>query len=101
MHYPRSTTMVILLLSFGLLPYTFSAICEGIFQAWEQMRYIAFVNVPVNIGKVGATFLLLSTNRGLYTVILIVLCCLFSIAAVALWIFFRLLSVRGAFIVFP
>src|SRR5439155_4603496 len=65
-HYPSSTTLVILLLSLGLVPYTLSAICEGIFQAWEQMRYIAFVNVPVNIGKVGATFLLLSTNRGLY-----------------------------------
>ena len=100
-HYPSSTTLVILLLSLGLVPYTLSAICEGIFQAWEQMRYIAFVNVPVNIGKVGATFLLLSTNRGLYTVILIVLCCLFSIAAVELWILFRRLPVRGASIEFP
>lgn len=86
MHYPHTTTVVILLLSFGLVPYTFSAICEGIFQAWERMRYIAYVNVPVNIAKVVATFVLLSTNRGLYTVILVLLACLFSVAVVELWI---------------
>jgi O-antigen/teichoic acid export membrane protein len=96
MHYPSSTTLVILLLSFGLIPYTFSAICEGIFQAWEQMRYIAYVNVPVNIAKVGATFLLLSTNRGLYTVILVLLACLATIAVAELWIVFRRFPVRRA-----
>jgi O-antigen/teichoic acid export membrane protein len=96
MHYPHETTAVILLLSFGLLPYTLSAICEGIFQAWERMRYIAYVNVPVNIAKVGATFLLLSTNRGLYTVIVVLLGCLFSIAAVELWILLRRFSLVRA-----
>lgn len=96
MHYPRSTSMVILLLSFGLLPYTFSAICEAIFQAWEQMRYIAYVNVPVNIAKVGATFLLLSEDRGLYTVILVLLACLAAIAIAELWIVVRRFPVRGA-----
>lgn len=95
MHYPRSTSMVILLLSFGLLPYTFSAICEAIFQAWEQMRYIAYVNVPVNIAKIAATFLLLSENRGLYTVILVLLACLATIAVAELWIVFRRFPVRG------
>lgn len=96
MHYPRSTTVVILLLSFGLLPYAFSAICEGIFQAWEQMRYIAYVNVPVNVAKVGATFLLLSENRGLYTVILVLLACFCAIAVAELWIVSRRFPVRGA-----
>lgn len=95
MHYPRSTSVVILLLSFGLLPYTFSAICEAIFQAWEQMRYIAYVNVPVNIAKIAATFLLLSSNRGLYTVILVLLGCLAAIAIAELWIVFRWFPVRG------
>ena len=96
MHYPRSTSLVILLLSFGLLPYSFSAICEGIFQAWEQMRYIAYVNVPVNIAKIGATLLLLSEDRGLYTVILVLLACLATIAVAELWIVFRRFPVRGA-----
>jgi O-antigen/teichoic acid export membrane protein len=88
-HYPHATSVVILLLSFGLLPNTLSAICEGIFQAWERMRYIAYVNVPVNVAKVVATFVLLSTNSGLNTVILILLCCFFTIAAIELWILLR------------
>jgi|SRR5215469_538516 len=88
-HYPRTTAVVILLLSSGLLPYTFSAICEGIFQAWERMRYIAYVNVPVNIAKVAATVLLLNTNRRLFSVILVLLGCLFTVAVIELWILLR------------
>ncbi|PYT82453.1 MAG: hypothetical protein DMG40_05435 [Acidobacteria bacterium] len=89
MHYSHTTTVIILLLSFGLLPNTFAALCEGIFQAWERMHYIAYVNVPVNIAKVGATFALLITDRGLYAVILVLLCSFFAIATVELWILFR------------
>jgi O-antigen/teichoic acid export membrane protein len=96
MHYPPATTGVILLLSFGLLPYTISAVCEGIFQAWEQMHYIAYVNVPVNIAKVAGAFLLLTTNRGLYPVVLILLFSLAVIAAGELWILLRKFSSQPA-----
>jgi O-antigen/teichoic acid export membrane protein len=89
MHYPPSTSLVILLLSLGLFPYAFSAVCEGIFQAWEQMCYIAYVNVPVNVAKVSAAVLLLSSRHGLYSVVMILLFCLFGIAAVEGWILFR------------
>src|SRR5437762_882548 len=47
--YSTDTTTVILLISVGLLPYSLSAICEAVFQAWERMRYIAYANVPANI----------------------------------------------------
>lgn len=96
MHYTHTTTVIILLLSFGLLPYTFSSLCEGIFQAWERMHYIAYVNVPVNILKVAATFVLLITNRGLYTVIVVLLCCFFAIAAVELWVVLRRFPLQHA-----
>jgi len=96
MHYPRATTRVILLLSLGLLPYTISAVSEGIFQAWEQMRYIAYVNVPVNIAKVAGAFLLLTTNRGLYPVVLILLSSLAAIAAVEVCILLRKFSSEPA-----
>ena len=89
MHYPRSTALVILLLSFGLFPYAFSAICEGIFQAWERMRYIPYVNVPVNIAKIGGAFLLLSRRNGLYAVVAILLSSLVAIAAIEAWIILR------------
>jgi O-antigen/teichoic acid export membrane protein len=81
MHYPGDTSWLILLLAMGLLPYAISVICEGIFQAWEQMRYIAFVNVPANLAKIGGAYLLLSTHHGLYAVVAVLLV---SYAAVAL-----------------
>lgn len=86
MHYPRQTSSIIALLSLGLLPYALSAVCEGIFQAWEQMRFIAYVNLPVNLLKIATAFFLLSTNRGLYAVILILLASLIAIAVIELGI---------------
>ena len=82
MHYPADTTLVTLLVAVGLFPYAISVVCEGIFQAWEQMRYIAYVNIPVNLAKVGAAFLLLSTNHGLYAVVMVLL---FAFGAIAIF----------------
>lgn len=73
MRYPADTTLVILLLALGLLPFALSVICEGVFQAWERMRYIASVNVPINIAKIAGAYFLLSTHHGLYAVVTILL----------------------------
>jgi O-antigen/teichoic acid export membrane protein len=89
MHYTHATSLVILLLSLSLFPYAFSAICEGIFQAWEHMRYIPLVNVPVNIAKIGCALLLLSRGHGLYAIILILLLSQVAIAGVEAWILFH------------
>jgi len=89
MHYPADTTRVILLLCLGLLPYAISAICEGIFQAWERMHLIPYVNVPVNVAKVGCAFLLLTKKGGLLAVILILLASFFITALTEVWILFR------------
>ncbi|HKV64642.1 MAG TPA: flippase [Candidatus Acidoferrum sp.] len=100
MRYPPTTTRVILLLSFGLLPYTITAVCEGLFQAWERMPYIAWVNVPVNVAKVVCAFVLLAINRGLYPVILILLFSFVAIAAAEVWIVLRKFSLQPASIDF-
>ena len=89
MHYTHVTSVIILLLSAGVLPYAFSAVCEGIFQAWERMRYIPLVNVPVNVVKIGCAFLFLSRGQGLYSVILVVLISLVATAGMEAWILFR------------
>lgn len=89
MHYPADTSFVILLLSLSLFPYAFSAICEGIFQAWERMRYIPLVNVPVNVVKIFCAFLFLSNGYGLYAIVLILLSSLVAIAGLEGWILFR------------
>ena len=101
LHYPPATNLVILLLSLGLLPYAISAVCEGIFQAWERMRYIAYVNVPVNIAKMIGAYLLLSRSQGLYTVILILLSSFFTIAVVEVWLLLRRFPPQQASISFP
>lgn len=84
--YTGGTKKVILLLSLGLLPSAITSICEGIFQAWERMQYIACVNVPSNLTKIAGAYLLLSWNRGLHTVILLLLGAFFSVASVELWL---------------
>jgi O-antigen/teichoic acid export membrane protein len=96
MHYPASTTLVALLLSLGLFPTAISAICEGIFQAWEKMHFIAWVNVPVNVTKIVVTFLFLTGGQGLYAVILILLGSFFTIAATEVWIAVRRFPARYA-----
>jgi O-antigen/teichoic acid export membrane protein len=87
--YTGGTRLVVLLLSLGLFPYAISAVCEGIFQAWERMHYIAYVNVPSNLVKMAGAYVLLFRNRGLHTVILLLLAAFFTVAAVELWLVIR------------
>lgn len=86
MHYSPATNRIVLLLSLGLFPYAISSVCEGIFQAWEKMRYIAWVNVPANIAKMAGAYLLLVRGRGLYTVVLVLLVAIFAIALAEVWL---------------
>jgi O-antigen/teichoic acid export membrane protein len=88
-HYASGTDLIILLLSLGLFPYAISAVCEGIFQAWERMHYISYVNVPVNLAKMVGAYLLLSWNRGLYTVILVLVTSFFVVAGIEMWLVLR------------
>jgi len=87
--YSADTAAVILLISIGLLPYAFSAICEAIFQAWERMRYIAYANVPANVAKVVLAFLLLSSGYGLYYLIVLLLLTLAMVAIIEWWLMLR------------
>jgi O-antigen/teichoic acid export membrane protein len=72
MGYSRDTAAIILLLSLGLLPYSLSAICEAVFQAWERMHYIAYANVPANILKISLAFLMLSQGYSVYHLIALI-----------------------------
>ncbi|HYN88792.1 MAG TPA: flippase [Ardenticatenaceae bacterium] len=73
--YSPQTSSVILLLALGLLPYSLSAVCEGIFQAWERMHLIAVANVPVNVAKIALAFLILSRGYGLWQLVILLLAC--------------------------
>lgn len=89
MNYSPATASIILLLSLGLLPYSLAAICEAVFQAWEQMHYIAYANVPVNIAKVGLAVLILARGYGLYQLGILLLACYVAIVGLEWWLMLR------------
>jgi O-antigen/teichoic acid export membrane protein len=82
MGYSASTTAVIILLSLALLPYSLTVVCEAVFQAWEQMHYIAYANAPTNILKVGAALVLLQQGYGLYSVVLVILASMIAVTCI-------------------
>lgn len=82
MRYAPETADLIIILSLGLLPYALSAISEAVFQAWEQMHYIAYANVSVNIAKVSLAFLLLSQGYGLYHLVVLMFASYIAIMAI-------------------
>ncbi|HKV60690.1 MAG TPA: flippase [Candidatus Acidoferrum sp.] len=89
MHYEAKTSAIILALSLALLPYALSAVCEGVFQAWERMRYIASINVPANLAKMAAAYLLLADGRGLIPVVFVLFTAFFGVAVVEMWLVLR------------
>jgi len=89
MNYAPDTAAVILLVSLSLLPFSLSAVCEAVFQAWERMCYIAYANVPVNVAKIGIAFALLSSGYGLYTLVVLLLASQLAVAATEWWLMLR------------
>jgi len=89
MNYGRGTASIILLLSFGLLPYSLSAICEAVFRAWERMHYIAWVTVPVNIVRVVLGFLILSRGYDLNYLIIMFVTSYVATAGFEWWLIIR------------
>ena len=59
LNYAKDTTTIIFLMSFGLIPYSISAVFEAILQAHEKIRLITFANVPISILRGVLSYLLL------------------------------------------
>lgn len=73
LQYAPDTTWVILWLSAGLLPYALSTIYDAVFQAWEQMHYIAYANLLVNLVRIGGSVWLLTSGYGLTALVALLL----------------------------
>ncbi len=89
MQYSTDTTTVIMLLSLGLLPYALSVICDALFQAWEQMYYITYANIIVNIGKVTLGFLLLYQGYSLHYIAWLLFFSHLAVLIVKWWLLLR------------
>ena len=89
MNYSPDTATVVLLMGFALFPYALSSVSEGVFQAWEEMRYITYANSVAHVGKLLAAFLLLSFGYGLYAVVFVLLAANVMVAILEWWLMFR------------
>ena len=89
MNYSPATTLVILWLSLGLFPYALSMICDALFEAWEQMQYITYANVIVNVFKIGLGFLLLLQSHSLHLLVILLFFCHTAVLGVKWWLMLR------------
>ena len=89
MNYSADAATFIVLLGLGLPPLSLSSVCQGIFQAREQMHYIAYANALANVAKVGLAFLILANGYGLYPLVILLVASHLLVAGVMWWLMIR------------
>ena len=89
MGYSENTSLIIFLFSLGLIPYSLSAICEAVFQAWERMKYITYANAPVNIIKIGLVFLLFELDYGVTQLAIVWIIAPLAILCISWWLIIK------------
>jgi O-antigen/teichoic acid export membrane protein len=90
--YHPDTATVILLLFLGLAPYTLAHICEAVFQAWERMELIAYVQVPLNLLQFGGVVALLVLGYEVRSVVILIAASYFIILLINWWLVLRLIE---------
>lgn len=68
--YEQETAQVIWLLFVGLLPFCWLRITEAVFIGLEQAKYLAYVNIPVNLAQTIGALVLLRWGYGVQAVAL-------------------------------
>ncbi len=89
--YRPETAAIILLLSVGLLPAGLTTVCEAICQGWERMELIAYVNVPLHLGKLALIFGLLWAGFGVYWLVALLMVTYGVGFLLAIWMVLRLI----------
>lgn len=92
LNYSQGTTTAILLLFWGLVPFTLSQICEGIFQAWEKMEFIAYAQVPLNLLQFAAVAVLLMFGFGIVHIVIAIVVSYVAILIVEWWFLARYIT---------
>lgn len=90
--YPLDTRNVILMTSLGLVPFAVATTCEAVIRGWEKMQLIAFVQVPVNVLKVLAAYLLLYLGSNIFQIVAVIVIAQFLIGLLLLIITVRQLG---------
>jgi len=89
MRYSTDTAAIVILLGLGLLPRSLSAVCEGVFQAREQMHFIAYANGLASLAKVGLAFLVLSRGHGLGGLVILLVVSHLATLGVEWWLMLK------------
>lgn len=80
MNYSRSTLIVIILVSLGILPYSLSVICDSVIQAWEKMHLMTISYGVANVLKIAAVIILIKNQYNInYIAIALVIAHLFEL----------------------
>lgn len=98
--YAADTRSAILLLCVSAVPFAVSTVCHGVFQALERMHLIPMVNVPLNIMKLAAAFVLVERGVGVGGVILALVVVQFIAAIAAFLIALRIARTEGSSLAF-
>ena len=89
MRYSTDTAAIVVLLGLGLLPRSLSTVCEGVFQAREQMHFIAYANGLASLVKVGLAFLILSRGHGLGGLVMLLVVSQLATLGVEWWLMLK------------
>jgi O-antigen/teichoic acid export membrane protein len=87
--YPVDTRNVILITALGLIPFAIANSCQAVIRGWEKMHLIAYIQVPINVLKVVATYVLLCFGGDIFQVVVITVLAQFLIGLASLIITLR------------
>lgn len=82
--YSSDTATTILILFLGLFPFGITQVTEATFIAWERTKYIAFVNVPINLLQTAIALFLLASGFSV-SVVVMTMVAAYAAIAIAQW----------------
>ena len=75
LRFPLDTLVILAIFALALLPHALASVTESVFRAWERMHYIAYANVPTNLGKIVCAYALLRLGYGVVAIASMLVTC--------------------------
>jgi O-antigen/teichoic acid export membrane protein len=69
--YREDTAQAILIMGVTIIPYTLVMVAEGIFMGREKMQFVFYVNGPINVLNIVASFIALSLGASLLVIMVL------------------------------
>jgi len=72
MHHSQDTRLLVVVISFSLVPFSLSTVCESIFIAFQKAKFIAYVKIIEGLIRVSLSFSMLFLGYGVRELIMII-----------------------------